>query len=59
MTDDKKNRGDPDRSLINLSEPYEVAYWTKKLGVSEAQLRAAVRAVGSSAAKVRAHLGLR
>lgn len=46
-----------DRKLIALSEPYEVRDWCKSLGCTEAQLRAAVSAVGNSAAKVRAHLG--
>jgi len=56
MNDNTKNRGEPDRSLISLSQPHEVAYWTKALGVSEARLREAVKAVGSSADKVRQHL---
>ena len=46
-----------DRKLISLSGPYEVRDWCKSLGCTEAQLRAAVGAVGNSAAKVRAHLG--
>lgn len=46
-----------DRKLISLSEPYEVRDWCKSLGCTEAELRAAVAAVGHSAAKVRAHLG--
>jgi|KBSMisStaDraftv2_1062788.scaffolds.fasta_scaffold71463_4 hypothetical protein len=46
-----------DRKLISLSEPYEVRDWCKSLGCTEDQLRAAVAAVGNSAAKVRAHLG--
>jgi uncharacterized protein DUF3606 len=31
MADNKKKRGGADRGLIALSEPYEVAYWSKKL----------------------------
>lgn len=46
-----------DRKLIALSQPHEVRDWCKSLGCTEAQLRAAVAAVGNSAAKVRAHLG--
>jgi hypothetical protein len=30
MADDKTNRGPQDRTRINLSEDYEVRYWTKK-----------------------------
>ncbi len=59
MSDDMKNRGPQDRARINLSEEYEVRYWTRALGVSKEQLAAAVQAVGSSANRVRAHLGKR
>jgi hypothetical protein len=31
MTDDKKNRGNPDRNLIAFKEKYEVNYATKQL----------------------------
>jgi hypothetical protein len=31
MTDDKKNRGNPDRNLIAFKEKYEVDYATKQL----------------------------
>lgn len=57
MSDDLKNRGPQDRSQINLNEEHEVRYWTQALGVSKEQLAAAVQAVGSSADRVRAHLG--
>ncbi|PPT43066.1 DUF3606 domain-containing protein [Xanthomonas arboricola] len=57
MTDDKKNTGSPDRDRINVNEDYELQYWTKALGVSADQLRAAVKAVGPTAAAVRKHLG--
>lgn len=56
MSDDRLNRGAQDRSRIALHEDYEVRYWTRELGVSEAQLRDAVREVGHSAEKVREHL---
>ncbi|RRN53510.1 DUF3606 domain-containing protein, partial [Pseudoxanthomonas sp. SGNA-20] len=42
MSDDRKEVGSPDRDRINLSEDYEVRYWTEALGVSEQQLREAV-----------------
>jgi hypothetical protein len=53
MADDKSDRRAPDRSRINLSEEYEVRYWTKALGVDEQQLRALVELHGNSADKVR------
>lgn len=56
MADDKKNRGPADRARINVNEPYELAYWTKELGVSEKTLRDAVAKVGVMAADVRAYL---
>ena len=52
----KKRGRSMDRKLIALSQPHEVRDWCKSLGCTEAELRAAVGAVGRSAAKVRAHL---
>jgi hypothetical protein len=57
MADDLQNRGPQDRSRINISEDWELRWWAKSLGVSESDLRKAVLAVGSSAEKVRQHLG--
>jgi hypothetical protein len=57
MSDDKAKRGSPDRDRIDMNDPDEVRNWTKSLGVSREQLEEAVRAVGSTAAKVREHLG--
>lgn len=52
MADNLQNRGPQDRSRVNLSEDYEVKYWTKKFGVSEEALRNAVKKAGSSAEAV-------
>jgi len=57
MVDNLQRRQPEDKRFINLSESWEVDYWTKTLGVTESQLRAAVKAVGSGTAKVKAHLG--
>lgn len=57
MSDDKSKTGSPDRDRINLSEDYEVQYWTKELGVSEKELRDIVQAVGNKSKAVREHLG--
>ena len=57
MSDDRLKRGQPDRSLINMSEDYEVKYWTKHLGVSREEMQRAVEKVGNSAAAVRKQLG--
>ena len=56
MSDDTKNAGRPDRDRINLEQDYEVRDWSRALGVTEEELRAAVKAVGNSASKVREHL---
>lgn len=57
MSDDKNKSGSPDRDRINVNEDYELQYWTKTLGVSADELRAAVKAAGPTAKAVRAHLG--
>ena len=55
--DDKNNRGQGDRDRINLSENYEVEYWSGKFNISPEQLRKAVEESGSSmAAEVEAYL---
>jgi hypothetical protein len=45
-----------DRDRIDLGDPTSVGLWTLSLGVSEAQLRRAVAAVGSRADEVREYL---
>ncbi len=42
--------------VVNLSQPYLVAYWTEHFGVTEKLLRQAVEAVGNSADKVEAYI---
>ena len=59
MSDDKANRGNPDRDRIDINAPDEVRNWTKSLGVSKEELQRAVEAVGPVASKVREHLGAR
>jgi hypothetical protein len=57
MADNLNDRGPQDRSRINVNEAWELQYWTKKFGVSEEQLRDAVKAAGPSADAVGKHLG--
>ncbi|MDO6415594.1 DUF3606 domain-containing protein [Sphingomonas sp. BIUV-7] len=52
MADDLKDRGVRDRNRIAMGEDHEVAYWTKKFGVSRDRLAEAVAAVGTSAQAV-------
>lgn len=40
------------RNVIELDNPREVSWWTKRFACSEQQLREAVAEVGPSAAKV-------
>lgn len=40
------------RGLIDLNDPREVSWWSKRFGCSQEQLRLAVSKVGNSAAKV-------
>ena len=54
--DNTKKTGSPDSKTINLSEDYEVAYWTKEFGISKKELSEAVAAAGKSAEAVRKHL---
>ena len=56
MSDDLKNRGVYDRTRIHLNEKHEVMYWSKKLGIDEATLKAAVQAAGPTVGAVRQHL---
>jgi len=48
-----------DRAHVSVSQPSEVAFWCEKFGCSETQLRAAVKMVGVTISKVRAHLAQR
>ena len=56
MSDNKSNRGAPDRDRIDMHDEDEVRNWTKSLGVSKEELQQAVAAVGDRAEKVREHL---
>ncbi len=58
MADNKKKRGGADRGLIALSEPYEVAYWSKKFKITPARLKAVVKKAGHSAKNVEAYIKL-
>ncbi len=53
MVDDLNNKGGQERSRIALGEKHEMRYWTKALGVTEAQLAEAVKRVGNPADRAR------
>jgi len=44
----------PDR--INTARDFEMRYWTARLGCTADELRAAIRVVGNSIARVRAYV---
>lgn len=50
MSDNRNDRGPQDATRVNLTEDYEVQYWTNRFGVSEDRLRSAVDKVGVSVA---------
>lgn len=57
MADDRSKRGPGDRQRVNMSEDYEVAYWSKKWGVTREQLAEAVKKAGPMSADVAKALG--
>lgn len=56
MADDKADRGRRDQDRINITEVYELRYWSNKFGVSKEELAAAVARVGPIAKDVEAEL---
>lgn len=48
--DDKRKRGKADRSRVAAGEPYEVAYFARKHGLSAAEARAIIKEAGPSRA---------
>jgi Protein of unknown function (DUF3606) len=51
-----KKRDYSDKTRIDMTQPYQVAYWKQRFGVSDQDLEAAVRAVGTSVKKIEAYL---
>ncbi len=56
MIDEETTIRPQDAELISLTEDYEIAYWKKRLAVSDDRLVEAVRRVGHRAAAVEAFL---
>ena len=56
MADDTKQRHGQDRKRIDVDQDYELRYWTKELGVTEEELKQAVRAAGTQIETVRRYL---
>ncbi|MBR5401688.1 MAG: DUF3606 domain-containing protein [Treponema sp.] len=56
MPDDLTKKHPQDANKINLSQQYEIDYWTEALHTTESKLRAAVSKVGSSVSAVKEYL---
>lgn len=57
MADDTSKRNAQDSGRVNVNERHELAYWTKKWGVTEQELRDAVARAGPLAKDVARQLG--
>ncbi|MCF5167586.1 DUF3606 domain-containing protein [Pseudomonas congelans] len=57
MSDNKHITHPEDAKRIDIHDAFEVRNWTAALGCTEAELKQAVAAVGTSADKVRQYLG--
>jgi len=56
MADNKDNKDFHDRDRVNMNEPYEVTYWSKKFGIDKADLEKAVQTVGPMVKDIEAFL---
>lgn len=52
MADDKTKQGSQDRSRVAGDEPYEVAYFASKHGLTQAQARELIDRVGNDRAEL-------
>jgi hypothetical protein len=57
MADDRAIRGPQDRQRVNMSEDCEVAYWSKKWGITREEVAEAVSRAGPMSAAVARQLG--
>lgn len=56
MADDSKQTGKPDDARIDVDQEHEVKYWSEQFGVTEQELRQAVKNAGPMIKDVRARL---
>jgi uncharacterized protein DUF3606 len=56
MSDDLSKRGGQDRKRIDVSQDWEVRDWAQRFGVSQEDVKSAVKAVGDKAADVERYL---
>jgi len=55
MSDNKSNIGKADRDRISLTDDYELRHWSKRFGVSQDQLKEAVKQAGPMVKNVKAY----
>ncbi len=58
MADNLKIKQPQDPTKINVNEPWELDYWSKKFSVSKEKLILTVNVVGPLVSKVKQHLGV-
>lgn len=56
MADTTTHRTRADRGQVKTNEDWEIKYWTTQFACTEAELHAAIEAVGNQATEVRAYL---
>jgi ABC-type molybdenum transport system ATPase subunit/photorepair protein PhrA len=56
MADNKRKRGKADRARVSASEPFEVAYFARKHGMTKAAVKKLIKRVGNSRKKLEAAL---
>lgn len=56
VSDDRNDRSPVDLSRINLNDDHQMRYWSKALGVTEEELKRAIKGVGPLTRAVRAFL---
>jgi hypothetical protein len=59
MADDPSIRGTQDRTRVNMEQDHEARYWSQKWGVSQDELRSAVKQVGPMVSDLERHFGSR
>lgn len=57
MVDTTQVRDVQDRTRINVGHEHELAYWSKRFGVTRDELRSAVEAAGPLAVSVQRYIG--
>lgn len=56
MSNASESRIPEDIAKVELTEEWQLAYWTKHFGTSEQDLRAALKEAGNSTEQVKRHL---